>query len=53
MARALLIILDSLNIPVSDDIQWRILFCKDRALLERWAIRAVTPRSAEEIVADR
>ncbi|WP_394831120.1 hypothetical protein LVJ94_31875 [Pendulispora rubella] len=51
-ARAVLTVLSTRKLPVSDDVRAKILACTDLAVLERWLQRAVTASNAEEVVSD-
>jgi Uma2 family endonuclease len=47
----LLALLEARGLPCTDDVRARVLGCVDLPVLERWLLRAVTARSAEEVIA--
>jgi hypothetical protein len=49
-AKAILKVLVTRGIAVPERLRARILECSDAATLDRWLIRAVTARSAEDVV---
>jgi hypothetical protein len=51
-ARALLKVLKARGIEVSPDVQERILACTDLAVLDAWLARAVTAKSASEVIGE-
>jgi hypothetical protein len=52
-AQAVLTFLQARNLPVTDDQRARILACTDLPTLDRWAARAATAASAEDVLAAR
>jgi hypothetical protein len=51
-ARAILTVLRARNVAVSDEARARVLACADLATLDRWAARAATAESVEEMMAE-
>ncbi|WP_394826136.1 hypothetical protein [Pendulispora albinea] len=49
-ARAVLTVLETRNVVVSDTVRAKILACTDSTVLERWLQRALTVTSAEDVV---
>lgn len=52
MARAILAVLSSRGVAVSDEVRARIASCTDGATLERWIARAAVASSAVDVLAD-
>ena len=50
---AILAVLATRGVPVSQEVRARIEACKDVETLDRWIVRAVTATSAEEILSER
>jgi hypothetical protein len=48
----ILTVLRARNVAVSDEARARVLACTDLAMLDRWAVRAVTAGSVEEMMAE-
>jgi hypothetical protein len=51
-AESLLIVLHARGLPVSDAVRSKITACHDATTLARWTVRAVTARTADEVVDD-
>jgi hypothetical protein len=51
MRATLLGLLEALGLPCPEDVRAQILACAELPVLQRWLVRAVTARSAEEVVA--
>jgi hypothetical protein len=48
--QAVLTVLDARGVPVSPAVREQVLACTDLAQLESWLRRAVTARTAEDVV---